>query len=176
MKKLNFAVLATDGFEQSELEKPLAHFKEQGQNVKVVSLKKAPIKGWKDNNWGSEVQVDLDLQSALKEKYDVVILPGGVINPDKLRTEETVIQFLKTQNEHGAFIAAICHGPWTLINAGLVKGTVMTSYKSIAEDLKNAGADWVDKEVVVSKNIITSRTPKDIPAFIAKIEELAQKN
>lgn len=172
-----FAILATDGFEQSELTSPMQAIKENGGEVQVVSLKDGKIKGWQEDNWGEEIDVDISLESANPEDYDGLILPGGVINPDRLRKEEKAIHFVKSffKESKQKPVAAICHGPWTLINAGVAGGKRLTSYESIKEDLKNAGAEWVDAEVVVDSGLVTSRNPGDLEAFNAKmIEEFSE--
>lgn len=167
------AVLATDGFEQSELEKPVAALKEAGHTPEIISLKSGKIKGWKDTDWGDTVKVDQVVADANADDYEMLLLPGGVMNPDKLREDEDAVAFIKKFD--GKPVAAICHGPWPLINAGLVEGKQMTSYKSIQEDLKNAGAKWEDSEVVIDGNLITSRQPDDIPAFNKAILEALEK-
>ena len=169
MKKI--AILATDGFEQSELEKPMQAMKDAGHAVEVISLKSGSIKGWDKKDWGAPVPVDKTVDSANAADYDAVILPGGVMNPDKLRTEPSVQQFLKDAAGNNKIIAAICHAPWSLIDAGLVEGKKMTSYHTIAADLKNAGAHWEDKEVIIDGQLISSRKPEDIPAFNEAILE-----
>lgn len=169
------AILATDGFEQVELTKPKAALEEAGATVHVVSPEAGSIKGWDKTDWGQAIDVDVSLEEATAGTYDALVLPGGQINPDKLRIEEKAISFIKTIGQQNKPIAAICHGPWTLIEADLVRGKTMTSFPSIKTDLKNAGAEWVDKEVVVDQGIITSRNPDDIPAFNkAMIEEFAK--
>lgn len=168
------AILATDGFEESELLEPKNKLTEMGATVDVVSVKSGQIKAWKDKDWGQKVKVDKVLADVEAADYDALILPGGVMNPDSLRTEKEAIDFIKEFNQLQKPIAAICHGPWTLIEAQVVKGRVMTSYPSLATDLKNAGADWVDKELVESKGVITSRNPKDLPVFINAIADVLQ--
>jgi protease I len=169
------AILATDGFEQSELIKPRAALEEAGAITSVVSPKEGEIKAWETNNWGDNVKVDVALSEANAEDYDALVLPGGVMNPDKLRIDETAISFVKSFFEAGKPVAAICHGPWTLINAEVVEGRQLTSYPTLRKDLENAGAKWIDEEVVVDKGLITSRNPNDIPAFNKKlIEEIAE--
>lgn len=165
------AILATDGFEQSELESPKNALEKAGAEVKVVSLKSGTIRGWKDNNWGSKIKVDMTLEEANPSEFDALILPGGVTNPDKLRNDNLAVAFVKSFMDEGKPVGAICHGPWTLINAESVKGREMTSYASIKIDLENAGARWVDREVVTDNGLVTSRTPDDLPAFNAKIIE-----
>ena len=159
------AVLATNGFEQSELEQPVAALTAAGATVHVIAPKGPEIQGWEHHDKGRSTAVDLELAKAKAGDYDALMLPGGVINPDALRLEKKAI----------AFIGAICHGPWTLIDAGGVEGKTMTSWPSLETDLKNAGAKWVDKEVVVDQGLVTSRKPDDIPAFCKKlIEEIAE--
>ncbi|CAN7538799.1 type 1 glutamine amidotransferase domain-containing protein [Caulobacter sp. LjRoot300] len=169
------AVLATDGFEQSELEKPVEALKAAGARVEVVSPKPGQIQGWEHQDKGRPVTVDRDLASARPADYDAIVLPGGVMNPDALRLEPKAIDFIRHFVTEKKPVAAICHGPWTLINAGGVLGREMTSWPSLEADLKNAGARWVDREVVVDHGLVTSRKPDDLPAFCAKmIEEFAE--
>jgi protease I len=167
------AILSADGFEQSELIEPLNKLREAGATVHVVSPKSGEIKGWNDGNWGKSVPVDRTITDAHAkvDEYDALVLPGGVMNPDKLRMSEDAIQFVRAFFKAGKPVASICHGPQILIDCGVVEGREMTSYPSIKNDLKNAGARWVDKEVVVDQGLVTSRTPKDLPAFIDKIIE-----
>lgn len=169
------AVLATDGFEQSELEKPVEALKAAGAKVEVVSPKGGQIQGWEHHDKGRAVPVDRDLATADPAAYDAIVLPGGVINPDALRIDERAVDFLRHFIVEKKPVAAICHGPWTLINAGGVEGREMTSWPSLEADLTNAGARWVDREVVVDQGLVTSRNPDDLPAFCAKmVEEFAE--
>jgi protease I len=169
------AVLATDGFEQSELETPVEALKAAGAQVEVVSPKAGQIQGYQHHDKGRMVAVDRELAQAVAEDYDSIVLPGGVMNPDALRLEPRAIAFVRAFADAGKPIAAICHGPWTLINADAVEGKRMTSWPSLEADLRNAGADWVDQEVVVDDGLVTSRKPDDLPAFCAKmIEEFAE--
>ena len=169
------AILATDGFEQSELEQPRDALKAAGATVEIVSPKTGEIRGWKDKDWGTAVKVDRALDQAKVETYDALVLPGGVINPDKLRVEPKAVQFVRDFFQAKKPIAAICHGPWLLVEARVIEGVQATSYKSIRTDLENAGALWVDREVVVDRGIVTSRSPDDLPAFCRKtIEEVAE--
>lgn len=169
------AVLATDGFEQSELEKPVEALRRAGATVEVVSPKDGAIQGWQHHDKGRKVAVDRSLAGARAEDYDGIVLPGGVMNPDALRLEPEAIDFIRSFAQAGKPIAAICHGPWTLINAQAVEGRKMTSWPSLQADLENAGAEWVDEEVVVDQGLVTSRKPDDLPAFCAKmIEEFAE--
>lgn len=159
------AMLATDGFEQSELFDPLSALEAAGATVKIISLKPGKIKAWNKSDWGKSVEVDMTIVDAFTEEFDFLVLPGGVINPDKLRIDDNAIAFVQSFVNSGKPIAAICHGPQTLIETGMVKGKTMTSWSSLKTDLTNAGAKWVDKEVVVDRGLITSRKPADIPAF-----------
>lgn len=165
------AILATDGYEQAELTDPRKALELAGAKVEVISIKKGEIKGWDHTDWGISVRVDHLVSEVKPADYDALILPGGQINPDKLRTDKDAVAFIKQFVESGKPVAAICHGPWTLIEAGVVKGKTITSWPSVQTDLKNAGANWVDKEVVQDGNIITSRKPEDIPAFNSKLIE-----
>jgi protease I len=174
LQGMKVAILATDGFEQVELTDPKKNLESAGAKVDVVSIKPGEIKGWDKTDWGKSVKVDKSLDHVVASDYDILVLPGGQINPDKLRIEPKAVAFVKEFAESGKVVAAICHGPWTLIEAGVVKGKTMTSWPSLRTDLANAGANWVDQEVAVSDNIITSRKPEDIPAFSKKIIELGQ--
>lgn len=169
------AILVADGFEQSEFEEPLKALKDEAADVEIISLKKGTIKAWKNKDWGEEFVAGLSIDEAQASDFDALVLPGGVINPDTLRSNEKVVTFVKEFLEGEKPVAAICHGPWTLIETGLLKGRKMTSFKSIKTDLINAGVDWEDKEVVVDNGLVTSRSPKDLPAFCSKmIEEIAE--
>ena len=179
MKPLNatIAVLATDGYEQSELTEPIKALEDAGAAVHVVSPKMGKIRGWKDGNWGDSVDVDrtIDEAQARVDEYDALVLPGGVMNPDQLRMREDATTFVREFFKAGKPVGAICHGPQVLIDCGVIEGREVTSYPSIKNDLKNAGARWVDKEVVVDQGLVTSRTPKDLPAFNKKlIEEIRE--
>lgn len=169
------AILVANGFEQSELTGPKQALDEAGARTEIVSPVKDEVKGWKESNWGDSFHVDVPLENASAEEYDALVLPGGVMNPDKLRLQPKAIAFIRAFFEAGKPVAAICHGPWTLIDAGVAKGRRMTSYPSIKTDLINAGAEWVDEEVVVDNGLVTSRKPSDIPAFNRKmIEEIEE--
>ena len=159
------AILATDGFEQSELFEPKEALERVGVQVHIVSLKPGKIKGWSNGDWGKSIAVDATVLDAFALDFDYLVLPGGVINPDKLRDDPNAIAFIQTFVNQNKPIAAICHGPQTLIETGMVKGKTMTSYSSIKTDLINAGAKWVDQEVVVDHHLITSRKPADLIAF-----------
>lgn len=169
------AIVVTDGFEQDELEKPRQALEEAGAKTEVISPKSGKVKGWKYTDWGTEVAVDKELRSADPKEYDALVLPGGQMNPDNLRMDNRAIQFIESFVQTGKPIAAICHGPLTLIEAGGVKGRRLTSFPSIKTDLRNAGAEWVDQEVVTDRGLVTSRKPDDLPAFNKKmIEEFAE--
>ena len=173
-KSLNgkkIAILATDGFEQVELTDPKKNLEDAGATVEVLSIKSGKIKGWDKTDWGKSVSVDRLVSSASPDDFDALVLPGGQINPDKLRIDESAISFIRDFAKSGKPTAAICHGPWTLIEAGVVRGRTFTSWPSIKTDLINAGANWVDKEVVTDANFISSRKPEDIPAFSNAIIE-----
>ena len=166
-----------DGFEQVELTEPKAALEAAGAQTHIVSLQRGEVKGWQHTEWGDKFTVDVALDKADPEEYDALLLPGGLMNPDKLRMDKTAVAFTKAFFNKGKPVAAICHGPWTLIDAGVVKGRKLTSYPSIQSDLKNAGAIWVDQEVVVDNGLVTSRNPDDIPAFNRKmVEEVAEGN
>jgi protease I len=175
LKGRKFAILATDGFEQVELTDPKKNVEAAGATTEVLSVKDGAIKGWKFTDWGDSVRVDRHVAKANVDDYDALILPGGQINPDRLRMEKTAVDFVKKFVASGKPVAAICHGPWMLIEAGVVKGKNVTSWPSIHTDLVNAGAKWVDREVVEDGNIITSRKPDDIPAFSKKLIEVTAK-
>jgi protease I len=169
------AILATDGFEESELKSPKETIENEGWKAEIISIKSGEIKAWKDGNWGDSIAVDHTVAEVSASDYDALVLPGGVINPDKLRMDGGAVAFVKEFFDAKKPVAAICHGPWTLINADVVDGREMTSYASIRKDLENAGAIWTDQEVVVDMGLVTSRSPKDLPAFNKKmIEEIKE--
>jgi protease I len=169
------AILVADGFEQAEMTEPRNALNEAGAKTEIVSPAQGKVKGWQHIKWGDEFAVDVPLDSANPGNYDALLLPGGVMNPDKLRANPKAVQFVKHFWDAGKPIAAICHGPWTLIEAGILRGRRLTSYHSIKTDLINAGAQWVDEEVVTDNGLVTSRQPDDIPAFNRKmIEEFAE--
>lgn len=165
------AILATDGYEQSELVEPKEQLAKRGATVEIISIEAGEIKGWDQDQWGDSVKVDKTLQDANPADYDALVLPGGLFNPDTLRNTPEAVSFIQQfhQQKDRAPIAAVCHGPWLLIEAGLVKNCKLTSFPSIKTDLVNAGAHWVDQEVVVDNRFITSRKPDDLPAFIEAI-------
>ena len=171
LNHMRIAVLATEGFEESELKVPAATLRAAGAEVIIVSPQAESIKGWKDKNWGESIPVDLALGQAAAADFDALLLPGGVINPDRLRLEPKAALFVRAFYDESKPIAAICHGPWMLIEANLVRGRRITSWPSLKTDLINAGAEWVDEAVVEDGNIITSRKPDDIPLFTEKLME-----
>ena len=169
------AILVANGFEQEELTRPRQALEAAGAVTELVSPEDGKVKGWEHTDWGDEFDVDVSLDDADPEAYDALLLPGGVMNPDRLRGNEDALAFVRAFFQAGKPVAAICHAPWTLIDAGVVEGREMTSYPSLRTDLRNAGATWVDREVVVDQGLVTSREPADIPAFIGKmIEEFAE--
>ena len=165
------AILATDGFEEAELAEPKKALEHAGAKVHVVAPHSGEIKGWKLTDWGRNARVDRELNEVSFEDYDALMLPGGVMNPDKLRTDIRAVSFVRKFFEAGKPVAAICHASWTLIEAGVVKGRTLTSWPSLQTDLRNAGATWVDETVVVDGNLTTSRKPDDLPAFNKKMVE-----
>ena len=165
------AILATNGFEESELKSPKQHLEQHGWTAHIVSPESGTIKAWAEKDWGQEYPVDKTLDEVSASDYDALVLPGGVINPDKLRTNDKALTFVKEFFQQHKPVGAICHGPQVLISAEAVKGRKMTSVKAVSIDLKNAGAEWEDSEVVVDSGLVTSRTPEDLPAFNAKLVE-----
>jgi protease I len=162
---LKIAILVTDGFEQVEMEKPRAALEHAGADTRIVSPKGETVKGWQHTKWGDEFPVDLTLERAQAADFDALLLPGGVINPDKLRMIPEAVEFVKSFFAADKPVAAICHGPWSIIEAGQARGKRIASWPSLKTDLRNAGAEWVDQEVVIDGNLVTSRKPDDIPAF-----------
>lgn len=175
LDNIKIAILADNGFEEVELTSPKQALEKAGAEVKIVSPTSGKIKSWKEKEWNIEIDVDLHISEANADDFDGLLIPGGVINPDLLRRDEKVINFTKAFFASGKPIASICHGPQLLIETGALTGRELTSFPSIKTDLKNAGARWVDKEVVVDQGLVTSRSPKDLEAFNAKmIEEFAE--
>jgi protease I len=175
LKNKRVAILATDGFEYVELIEPRKALDDAGAKTEVVSPKTGKIKGWNKTDWGESVQVDVGLESANAGDYDALLLPGGVMNPDHLRMEPKAVQFVKAFFEARKPVAAICHGPWMLVEAGVVRGRTLTSWPSVKTDITNAGGQWTDQQVVTDQGLVTSRKPDDIPAFNKRmIEEFAE--
>ncbi|MGI9072985.1 MAG: type 1 glutamine amidotransferase domain-containing protein [Bryobacteraceae bacterium] len=175
LKGKRVAILATDGVEQVELIEPQKALKEAGATTDVISPKDGKIKGWNHTEWGQEIPVDVSLKSADQNNYDALLLPGGVMNPDYLRMEPSAVQFVKAFFDSGKPVGAICHGPWLLIEADVIRGRKLTSWPSLRTDIRNAGGEWSDQEVVTDHGLVTSRKPADIPAFNKKIiEEFAE--
>ena len=169
------AILLTDGFEQIELTEPRKALQDAGATTHLIAPKGGEVKGWNETNWGDKFPVDVVLADADPDQYDALLLPGGVMNPDTLRTEPKAVEFVRSFFEAHKPVAAICHAPIMLIEADVVEGRTLTSYPSIQTDLKNAGANWVDEEVVTDQGLVTSRKPADIPAFNRKmIEEIRE--
>jgi protease I len=169
------AIVVANGFEQIEMTDPREALVGAGAETDLVSIEDGEVKGWEHTKWGETFDVEVPIDDADPEDYDALLLPGGVMSPDRLRQDERVLAFVRAFFEAGKPVAAICHGPWTLIDAGVVEGRRVTSYPSIRKDLENAGAEWVDEEVVVDQGLVTSRRPDDLPAFDAKmIEEFAE--
>ncbi len=165
------AILATEGFEQAELREPKKALEAAGARAEVISPVTGSIRGWAEKNWGDFVPVDTPLQEARPEDYDALVLPGGVMNPDKLRQDQTAVKFVRAFFQAGKPVGAVCHGPWMLVEADVVRGRRVTSWPSLKTDLRNAGADWVDEQVVVDNGLVTSRKPADLPAFNKKLME-----
>jgi protease I len=175
LKDLRVAILAENGFEQSELIEPRKALDAAGARTSVVSPQSGMIRGWSHTDWGESVPVDVALDEAKPDDYDALLLPGGVMNPDRLRMQPKAVAFVKSFFDAGKPVGAICHGPWLVIEAGAARGRQMTSWPSLQTDLRNAGADWVDRESVVDGNLVTSRKPDDIPAFNTAVIEQFSK-
>jgi protease I len=165
LRNCKVALLVTDGFEQVELTEPRKALDAAGAQTKIVSPKRDKVRGWKHVEWGDELKVDVPLGQARVEDFDALVLPGGVINPDHLRMEPKAVQFVRSFFDAGKPVAAICHGPWSIIEAGCASGRRIASWPSLKTDLRNAGAEWVDREVVLDGELVTSRKPDDLPAF-----------
>ena len=173
--KAKILILATHGYERSELRVPLEEFRKRGADVKIASIKKEPIKSWDKKDWGDTVDVDLLAGDVRIEDFDALVLPGGQMNPDILRANDQAMRVVRDFVASGKVIAAICHAPWLLIEADAVRGRKMTSYGSIRTDMINAGADWSDEPVVTDKGIVTSRNPGDLGVFVNKtVEEIEE--
>jgi protease I len=178
MSRLNgrkVAILVANGFEEVELTEPRRALEEAGAAVEVISPEKGTVRGWDHTDWGQQLPVDRTLSDARPEDYDALLLPGGVMNPDHLRRNDDAVRFTRAFFEAGKPVAAICHAPWLLVEADVVRDREVTSYESLKTDLRNAGAKWVDREVVVDSGLVTSRNPDDLPAFNRKmVEEFAE--
>jgi protease I len=172
LKGFKVAILATDGFEQAELEEPRKALQAAGAETKVVSPKSGELRGWNHKDWGGSVRADATLDAVDARDFDAIVLPGGVINPDALRINPKAVAFVKAFFDAQKPVAAICHGPWTIIEAGAARGRRVTSWPSLRSDLRNAGAEWVDEQVVVDRGLVTSRKPDDIPAFNREMIQL----
>jgi deglycase len=175
LKGKKVAILATDGFEQVELTEPRKALDEAGAKTVVIAPKSGEIKGWKSKDWGDSVKVDQQLEAADPNEFDALVLPGGVMNPDHLRMDPKAVNFVRQFVSTGKPVAAICHGPWTLLEAGVLRDKTVTSWPSLKTDLKNAGATWVDQDVVADGQFIFSRKPDDIPAFNRALIEAIRK-
>jgi protease I len=165
LKGVKVAILVTDGFEQVELTEPRKALDQAGAETSIVSPKTGQVRGWKFTDWGDDFPVDAALDQARPEEFDALLLPGGVMNPDSLRIQPKAVDFIKSFFDAGKPVAAICHGPWTVIEAGAARGRRIAAWPSLKTDLRNAGAEWIDEEVVVDKKLVSSRKPDDIPAF-----------
>jgi protease I len=175
LKGKRIAFLFTEGAEQPEVEKPLEAVREAGAEVDIVSLKKGEIEMWKHFDKGDKITADKAVSDAAASDYDGLVLPGGVANPDQLRADKDAVSFVRAFFDQDKPVGVICHGPWLLVESGAAKGRKVTSWPSVKTDLENAGAEWVDEEVVVDNGLVTSRKPDDLPAFCAKIvEEFAE--
>lgn len=175
LANIRVAILCTDGFEQSELQEPRAALDAAGAVTSVVSPKGEQVRGWQHGTWGSEVRVDVALDRAQARDFDALLLPGGVMNPDSLRMHPKAVEFVRAFFDADKPVAAICHGPWMVIEAGVARGRRIAAWPSLKTDLRNAGAEWVDEEAVVDGNLVTSRKPADIPAFNrAMLQRFAQ--
>lgn len=175
LKNKRIAILATDGFEYVELTEPRKALDNAGAKTEVIAPKDGKIRGWNHTDWGDEVKVDVKLGAANPADYDALMLPGGVMNPDHLRQNPEAVRFVKAFFRDHKPVAAICHGPWMLVEADVVRGRKLTSWPSLQTDIRNAGGNWTDQEVIVDQGLVTSRKPADIPAFSRKmIEEFAE--
>ncbi|CDZ47048.1 type 1 glutamine amidotransferase domain-containing protein [Neorhizobium galegae] len=175
IESANILILAADGYERSELRVPLEELRNRGADVKIASIKVGEIKSWDKKDWGDTVSVDMEAKNVKAEDFDALVLPGGQINPDILRDNEDAMKVVRDFVKSGKPVAAICHGPWLLVEADALRGRKATSYHSIRTDIRNAGASWRDEAVVVDNGIITSRSPEDLPQFVAKIVEEVQE-
>ena len=175
LKGRKVAILADNGFEQVEMTEPRRALREAGAETHLISPQREQVKGWNHKEWGDAFPVDVQLDSARPENYDALLLPGGVMNPDRLRMNPAAVGFVKSFVTEGKPVAVICHGPWTLVEADVVRGRRITSWPSLQTDLRNAGAEWVDEPCVVDQGIVSSRKPDDLPAFNARMIEEFQE-
>lgn len=175
IRRARILMIATHGFEQSELVEPRNQLRSAGAEVDIATPDGLPIRGWDRTNWGETVEADLKIGDARPQDYDALVLPGGVMNPDKLRTDDTAIETVRNFIDTGKVVGAICHAPWLLVQADAIRGRDVTSYRSIRRDVENAGGQWIDRDVVTDNGIVTSRGPQDIPVFVAKIVEEIQE-
>lgn len=175
LSNLRVAVVATDGFEQVELTEPVEALQDDNATVHIIAPEPGRIRAWKETDWGEEIPVDRTLEEASPNDYDALLLPGGVLNPDKLRMNPQAIDFIRKFFAEGKPVYAICHGPQLLVECNVLEGKRMTSYGSIKTDMRNAGAHWVDEEVVVDNGLTTSRSPEDLPAFIHQMRQSLAK-
>jgi protease I len=172
---MRVAILVENGFEQIELAEPRDALEEAGADTTIVSPLNGHVRAWKFTDWGEEFDVNKLLDDVSSVEYDALLLPGGVMNPDKLRMQPKAVEFVKSFFDEGKPVAVICHGPWTILEAGAARGRKITSWPSLKTDLRNAGAEWVDQEVVVDRNLVSSRKPEDIPAFNREMIKLFAK-
>lgn len=172
LKGLKVAILVTDGFEQVELVEPRKALDQAGAQTQIVSPKIGSVRGWKSVEWGDQLPVDVPLDKAQPQNFDALLLPGGVMNPDKLRMDPKAVNFVKSFFDANKPVAAICHGPWTIIESGAARGRKIASWPSLKTDLLNAGAEWMDKESVIDGNLVSARKPDDIPAFNRAVLEV----
>jgi protease I len=175
LRGVKVAILITDGFEEVEMVKPRQELVEAGADARIVSPRAGKVKAWASTEWGKEYPVDVELEQARPQDFDALLLPGGVMNPDKLRMEPNAVEFVRSFFDEGKPVAAICHGPWMVIESGGASGRRLTSWPSLKTDLRNAGARWVDEEVVVDGTLVSSRKPDDIPAFNREMLKLFAK-
>lgn len=171
IRQAKILIIATNGFEQSELEVPRDRLREAGAAVTVATLDGKDIRGWDHTDWGNTARADMKIADARESDFTALVIPGGVMNPDKLRVDEDTMKLVTSFLDSGKVVAAVCHGPWLLVQADALRGRQATSYPSIRKDMENAGARWIDEKVVVDNGIITSRNPDDLPAFVSKIIE-----